>query len=136
RQYLVFRASLECHHPYAFISFDSRYLGNPYTYNAFNQSYAAGLRRIGLEPNKSVGLDPHGHRHNYGRRLTGAGVDPLIRKKCLHHASLESQVPYTMPSSVKVSEALFQATQQLQLGSAREKIPASFDWNMLAAHGF
>jgi len=51
-------------------------------------------------------------------------------------ASLESQVPYTMPSSVKVSEALFQATQQLQLGSDKEKIPASFDWNTLAEHGF
>ncbi|MDO2952873.1 MULTISPECIES: gamma-mobile-trio recombinase GmtY [Aeromonas] len=136
RQYLVFRASVECHHPYAFINFDSRYLGNPYTYNSFNQNYAAGLRRIGLEPDKSVGLDPHGHRHNYGRRLTDAGVDPLIRKKCLHHASLESQVPYTMPSSAKVSEALSQATQQLQLQSDKPTNQASFDWKELAQHGF
>jgi integrase len=136
RKYLIYRASVECHHPYAFISFDSRYLGNPYTFNAFNQSYAAGLRRIGLEPNKTVGLDPHGHRHNYGRRLTDAGVDPLIRKKCLHHKSIESQVVYTMPSSTKVSQALSQASQQLQLGSDAAKTAASFDWKTLTEHGF
>lgn len=136
RQYRTYRAAVECHHPYAFISFDSRYLGNPYTYNAFNQSYAAGLRRIGLEPNKAEGLDPHGHRHSYGRRLTDAGVDPLIRKKCLHHKSLESQTVYTMPSSARVSEALSQASQQLQLQSDKPATPASFDWKTLAEHGF
>lgn len=136
RQYLVFRAAVDCHHPYAFISFDSRHLGNPYTYNAFNQNYAAGLRRIGLEPNKAEGLDPHGHRHSYGRRLTNAGVDPLIRKKCLHHASLESQVPYTMSSSAEVSEALSQASDQLQLQSDKPTNQASFDWKKLAKHGF
>lgn len=136
RQYLIHRASVECYHPYAFISFDSRYLGNPYTYNAFNQSYAAGLRRIGLEPNKAEGLDPHGHRHNYGRRLTGAEVDPLIIKKSLHHKSLDSQVVYTLPSNAKVSQALSQASQQLQLGSGASKTATSFDWKTLAEHGF
>lgn len=137
RQYLIYRAAVECEHPYAFISFDARYLGNPYTYNAFNQNYAAALRRVGLEPNKTEGLDPHGHRHSYGRRLTDAGVDPLIRKKCLHHKSLESQTVYTLPSSARVSEALSQASQQLlQLGSNKKKTAASFDWKALAEHGF
>ena len=41
-----------------------------------------------------------------------------------------------MPSSAKVSEALSQATQQRQLGSDKEKPPASFDWKTLAEHGF
>ncbi|WP_235040588.1 gamma-mobile-trio recombinase GmtY [Vreelandella profundi] len=136
RQYLIYRASVQCHHPYAFINFDSRFLGNPYTYNAFNQSYASGLRRIGLEPNKAEGLDPHGHRHNYGRRLTDAEVDPLIRKKCLHHKSLDSQVVYTLPSNAKASKALSQASKQLQLGSATSKTATPFDWKTLAEHGF
>lgn len=136
RQYLVYRAAVECHHPYAFVNFNARHLGNPYTYNAFNQNYAAGLSRIGLKPNKAEGLDPHGHRHNYGRRLTDAGIDPLIRKKCLHHKSLESQVVYTLPSSVRVSETLSQASQQLQLASDKEKTAASYDWKTLAEHGF
>lgn len=136
RQYLIYRASVECHHPYAFISFDSRYLGNPYTQNAFTQSYAAGLRRIGLEPNKALGLDPHGHRHRYGRVLTDAGIDPLIRKKCLHHKSLESQTVYTMPSSLQVSNTLSDASEQLKLGSGQPRLGASFDWQALAEHGF
>lgn len=136
REYLIYRASVECHHPYAFISFDSRYLGNPYTYNAFNQSYAAGLRRIGLEPNKAEGLDPHGHRHNYGRRLTDAGIDPLVRKKCLHHKSIDSQVVYTLPSSAKVSQALSAASEQLALGSDSDKTFTSFNWKTLVEHGF
>jgi len=136
RQYLVYRASIECHHPYAFISFDSRYRGNPYTQNAFNQNYAAGLRRIGLEPNKALGLDPHGHRHRYGRELTDARIDPLIRKKCLHHKSLESQMVYTMPSSQQVSNALSNASEQLKLGSDQLRLGASFDWKTLAEHSF
>jgi integrase len=136
REYLVYRAAVPCNHPYAFISFDPRYLGNPYTQNAFNQSYAAGLRRIGLEPNKAEGLDPHGHRHRFGRELTEAGVDPLIRKKCLHHKSLESQTVYTMPSSQQVSNALSNASEQLKLESDKPKLGSSFDWKTLAEHGF
>lgn len=136
RQYLVYRAAVSCHHPYAFISFNSRNLGSPYTFNAFNQSYTAGLRRIGLEPNKAEGLDQHGHRHNYGRRLREAGVDPIIRKKCLHHRSMESQLVYTLPSSAKVSQALSQASQQLQLKSDEFKTANPFDWNSLTEHGF
>jgi len=136
RQYLIYRASIECQHPYAFVSFDSRYLGNPYTFNAFNQSYAAGLRRIGLEPNKAEGLDPHGHRHNYGRRLRGAGLNSLIIKKCMHHKSIESQLVYTSPSAVDVSNALTEASEQLQLGSNGRKPVERFDWQTLTAHGF
>jgi len=136
RKYLVYRAAVDAHHPYAFISFDSRYLGNPYTFNAFNSSYAAALKRIGLEPNKSEGLDPHGHRHNYGRRLEEAGINPLVIKKCLHHKSLESQEVYTLPSAIRVSQTLSEASQQLQLGSDGSKSSTAFDWKSLAEHGF
>lgn len=136
QQYLVYRAAIPCHHDYAFISFDSRYLGNPYTFNAFNRSYAAALKRIDLEPNKAEGLAPHGHRHNYGRRLQTAGIDPLFMKKCMHHKSLESQVVYTLPSSTQVSQALSKASQQLQIGSDASTSSAAFDWKTLAEHGF
>jgi site-specific recombinase XerD len=136
RQYLVYRASVECHHPYAFINFDSRSLGNPYTQNAFNQNYAAGLRRIGLEPNKAEGLDPHGHRHRYGRVLTEAKVDPLIRQKCLHHKNPESQKIYTMPSSQQISDALSNASQQLQSQVDKPILGTNFDWETLTEHGF
>ena len=136
RKYLVYRAATEAHHPYAFVSFDARYLGNPYTGSAFDKSYAAALKRIGLEPNKAEGLDPHGHRHNYGRRLRTAGIDPLLIKKCMHHKSLESQVVYTLPSSTQVSQALSEASEQLQMDSDAPKSSTAFDWKTLAEHGF
>ena len=136
RKYLVYRAAVDVHHPYAFISFDSRYLGNPYTFNAFNNSYAAALKRIGLEPNKAEGLDPHGHRHNYGRRLEEADIGPLVIKKCMHHASLASQVIYTGPSAIRVSQKLSEASQQLHLDSDAPKSSTAFDWKTLAEHGF
>ena len=133
RDYLRYRASIECHHPYAFISFHKQHLGNPYTLNAFNENYENGLRRIGLTPNKSMGYDPHGHRHNYGRRLSGAGLHPLIIRRCLHHTSLESQVPYTGKSQEEVSLALTEATQQLANPDSKVK---ALDWKNLVEHGF
>lgn len=136
RQYLIFRASATCHHPYAFISFDPRYLGRPYTFNAFNQNYAAGLRRIGLWPSKSEGLDPHGHRHNYGRRLQKAGLSSLVIKKCMHHKNINSQLRYTLPSTADVSQALAAASVQLDLNSDSCNSGQSFDWRMLTEHGF
>lgn len=133
KTYMKYRATADAHHPYALISFDSKVFGNPYTINAFNQNYAASLRRIGLEPNKAEGLDPHGHRHNYGRRLTQAGIDPLIRKKCLHHKSLESQTVYTLPGHKDVSDMLNAASEQLTRPDAKIMAP---DWKALIEHGF
>lgn len=133
KTFLKYRATTDAHHPYAFTSFSSKAFGHPYTINAFNQNYAAGLRRIGLEPNKGEGLDPHGHRHNYGRRLAEVGIDPLIRKKCLHHKSLESQTIYTMPGNQRVSEMLNAASEQLAQPGTKV---LGTDWEALLEHGF
>jgi integrase len=100
KNYQKYRASVECHHPYAFISYHHSAFGEPYTINAFHSSYAAGLKRIGLEPSKAQGLDPHGHRHNYGRRLERSGLNPLVIRRCMHHKSLESQTVYTGKSQL------------------------------------
>lgn len=133
KTYLKYRATVESHHPYAFVSFNSKSFGNPYTINAFNQNYAAGLRRIGMEPNKAEGRDPHGHRHNYGRRLTLAGIDPLIRKKCLHHKSLNSQTVYTLPGNKDVSDMLSAASEHMERPEAKIMSP---DWKTLIENGF
>ena len=91
------------------------------------------LKRIGLEPNKAVGLDPHGHRHNYGRRLERAGLNPLVIRRCLHHKSLESQVPYTRKAQQEISDELNQAT--LQLANPESKVKA-LDLKELVEHSF
>lgn len=133
KNYQKYRASVECHHPYAFISFNHSALGEPYTINAFHSSYAAGLKRIGLEPSKAQGLDPHGHRHNYGRRLERSGLNPLVIRRCMHHKSLESQTVYTGKSQQEISDELTQAT--LQLAKPESKVK-SLDWKTLVEHGF
>lgn len=130
--YLRYLASIDRHHPYAFISFERRSLGNPYTQGAFNDSYDRGLRRIGLTSGKALGYTPHGHRHCYGRRLEKAKVSPLIIKKCMHHASLESQTVYTAPSLKEVSKRLTEATEQLENSIEHP----SLDWKALVENGF
>lgn len=113
-EHLFYLASAERHHPYAFISYEKRSFGKPYTLNAFNENYSAALARIGLLSNKIEGRSPHGHRHAYGRRLTRANVDPIMIRKALHHSSLESQGVYTTPSVLDVSEALTNAAELLR----------------------
>ena len=133
KNYQKYRASVECHHPYAFISYHHSAFGEPYTLNAFHSSYAAGLKRIGLEPSKAQGLDPHGHRHNYGRRLESSGLNPLVIRRCMHHKSLESQTVYTGKSQQEISDELTNAT--LQLANPASKVK-SLDWKTLVEHGF
>ncbi|MFU1553512.1 gamma-mobile-trio recombinase GmtY [Aeromonas sp. A04] len=133
RDYLKYRASIPCEHPYAFISFHTKTLGTPYTLNAFNCNYRAGLGRIGLAPNKTHGLSPHGHRHNYGRRLKQAKLGPLMIKRCMHHSSLDSQLIYTQESQRAISLALNEASQQLENTESSEQ-PLS--WKSLLQYGF
>jgi len=132
KDYLKYLVSIERDHPYAFIAFSKNSQGNPYTQSAFNDNYKNGLQRIGLEPNKSLGFDPHGHRHAYGRRLEKAGLDPLIIKKCLHHSSLEAQTVYTDPNLSDVSNKLEIATKKLN----RLEEKPSLAWEELVKYGF
>lgn len=126
REHLHYLASIERHHPYAFVSYEKRTLGQPYTLNAFNENYAAALARLGLFAAKVEGRSPHGHRHAYGRRLTRAGVDPVVRKKALHHSSLESQGVYTTPGIADVNQVLAKATERLEELSAEGQTIRSF----------
>ena len=136
QQYRNMTFSIKRNHPYAFLSFSKRHIGNAYTMNAFQYNYESALRRIGLVPSKAEGRDPHGHRHAYGRRLTRAGLHPVVIKKCLHHASLESQTPYTAPSFSEVSNALATATAKLNCEKQMNGSGRATDWQALIEHGF
>jgi len=133
KSYQKYRASIDCNHPYAFISFHHSSLGNPYTLSALHDNYANGLKRIGLEPSKAEGLGPHGHRHNYGRRLERSGLNPLVIRRCMHHKSLDSQIPYTGKGQKEISDELTHAT--LQLANPESKVKA-LDWQKFVEHGF
>lgn len=138
QDYTRFLTGIGRNHPYAFVSFHREHTGNPYTLNAFHDSYRQGLKRIGLKPCKSDGLSPHSHRHSYGRRLRRANVSEIVIKKCLHHSSLESQVVYTTPTIKEVTASLNAATQQLLTQTELvEQISTSIpSWEILTEQGF
>lgn len=133
REYIRYLAYIDRQHPYAFIVFNKTRLGCPYTLPAFNEAYKDALSRIALEPNKSLGLSPHAHRHAYGRRLESSGLSPLVIKKCMHHSALASQLRYTTPSLIEVSKRLNEAMVQLE---TTEASPASTTWKELLKTGF
>lgn len=136
-EHLFYLASIDRHHPYAFVSYEKDTLGQPYTLNAFNKNYAAAMARIGLSTAKIEGRSPHGHRHAYGRRLTRAGIDPVMRKKALHHSSLESQAVYTAPGIADVSQALERASKCLDEHPAEGQLIQPFsNWDDLLKTGF
>jgi integrase len=137
REHLFYIASLDRYHPYAFVSYEKSSIGQPYTLNAFNKNYAAAMARIGLITSKAEGRSPHGHRHAFGRRLARANVDPVIRKKALHHSALESQVPYTAPSMSDVSNALERAAKRIDEQPTNSREPQTFsNWDDLLQTGF
>ena len=109
--YMRVLATFTRDHPYAFVAFRKQCFGDPYTIVSFNKRYARGLKKIGLSPNSAEGHSPHGHRHSYGRRLMRAGVEPVIRQKCLHHSSIDSQKVYTSPGLADVGKSLKEAMQ-------------------------
>jgi len=136
RDYTRFLTGVERHHPYAFVSFHRDHTGNPYTLNALHDRYRQGLKRIGLKPCKADGLSPHSHRHSYGRRLRRACVQEIVIKKCLHHASLESQTVYTAPTAKEVTASLNTATELLLNPIEPVEQIGTPSWEVLTEYGF
>jgi integrase len=127
--YLLQLVQVERHHPFAFVSFDGRYAGEPYSICAFREAHARAVERIGLTVAKLEGTTGHGHRHAYGQRVKETG-DPLIIKAALHHRSLESQLVYTEAQIAEVSQKLEEATSRLNSGGTIMNSPD------LTAYGF
>ncbi|WP_028216703.1 gamma-mobile-trio recombinase GmtY [Paraburkholderia oxyphila] len=123
--YMAKRAQKECDHPFAFVTEE----GKPYSIDSFERAHRRAVERIGLTPAKALGTSPHGHRHDYGHRLTDAEIDPILLMKAFHHKSLESQVVYTEPDRVRLTRALDDATARLDRG--RTLPPPDF-----ASYGF
>lgn len=65
-----------------------------------------------------------------------AGVQEIVIKKCLHHASIESQAVYTTPTSIEITADLNDATERLMLSKEDSKQNNNLSWNALMRHGF
>lgn len=123
QRYMREVAMVDRSHPFAFINLDREPVGEMYCIEAFTKAHEAAVRRIGLEYGKKYGTTPHGHRHSYAQRLRRSGVDKLNVKRFLHHSSLESQEPYTQPSTAESIAALQAASQRMKESVAGIAIP-------------
>ncbi len=82
-------------HPFALMNIMREPIGELYKMGKFEESHAAAVRRIGLEPAKHFGTSIHGHRHAYGQRLRKADVPKEMIRRFMHHTDLDSQDVYT-----------------------------------------
>jgi integrase len=136
-EYLKELVTLPRAHPYAFVVEKHGAAGDIYCIDNFKQAHARAVRQIGLVARKSLGTTPHGHRHAYGRRLMRSGVAPQVKQKALHHKSIASQAIYTVPNARDVTNALNEATRNLdRLAAGGDHVKPTFDFGKLLAHGF
>lgn len=113
--YLEEVARIDRHHPFAFINLRRAPIGEMYCLAQYNKAHMAACERIGLPVAKALGTTPHGHRHAYGRRLKNAGVDMLLIRRFMHHASPESQEIYTQATAKEAITALEAGAQRLRV---------------------
>ena len=127
--YLLQLVQVDRQHPFAFVSFDGKRAGEPYSIASYRDAHARAIERIGLVVAKMEGTTEHGHRHAYGQRVK-ATKDPLIIKAALHHRSLESQLVYTESHVAEVTRKLDEASSLLESGPLTQP---PFD---ITAYGF
>jgi integrase len=111
-------ASIERHHPFAFINTE-RAVGGMYTIKQYNKALEAAVERIGLTFGKASGTTPHGSRHAYGQRAKRGEVDQVIIQRIMHHCSPDSQLVYTQPQQAETANALAEAARRLSEGVKR-----------------
>lgn len=103
-------------HPFAFMNITREPKGGVYSLSKFETSHGRACERIGLTVARHLGTTPHGHRHDYGHRLTLAGFNPAFIKKCMHHSTEKSQEVYT---GLTTQEMLI----ELEAGAKRMQAP-------------
>lgn len=136
-RYLCQLVQIQRHHPYAFVVLKGKTAGAPFCLENFKQNHGRAVERIGLRLGKLHGTTPHAHRHAYGRRLMRAGIDPIHRKKALHHKSLASQAVYTAPDMADVTRALNAAVASLdRLGAQGRAVKPVLDLAQMIQFGF
>jgi hypothetical protein len=125
RCYLDKVSRIDRPHPFAFVNLRREPIGEIYCLAQYCKAHEAACKRIGLTVAKELGTTPHGHRHAYGRRLRNAGIERSLIRRCMHHASLESQAAYTEATAKEMRAALEAGTQRLSslTGSADLSIP-------------
>lgn len=121
RLYLKYQrvATKPADHPFAF----TNQYGEPASLFVFKRAHRNAIKSLGYTPSSNTGLNPHGHRHWYCQSLTDNKVDPLIIKKAMHHASVESQIRYQEFSDSKIRKELGRLETSLTFNIQRKNKP-------------
>lgn len=103
-------------HPHPYLFTDEK--GNPATIKQYRKAREKALIKLGYDPSKYSGNNPHGSRHAYGEKLTDLNVDRMIIKEAMHHKSINSQEAYTINvQKRKAASAIREAEAKLFEGS-------------------
>ncbi|HYG86252.1 MAG TPA: site-specific integrase [Azospirillum sp.] len=100
-------------HPYYFVSLDESRLGDPLKLDAYKDRFDVAVRRIGLEPNRYQGVNPHGLRHFYGYLAINMGLSVQVVQAMMHHKSPLSQFTYTRPGEAAVNRQIEEGFERL-----------------------
>jgi integrase len=104
-------------HPYLFVSTNSsNFFGNPWTKTAMRDAFGRAVRKIGLVPDRSTGVHPHGLRHLYGQSLKSMNVSPSLIQTCMHHKTIAAQLAYTSSNAAEVNRELTALEDSLKTG--------------------
>lgn len=104
-------------HPYLFVNSSSTSgFGRPWTKTAMRDAFNSAVRKIGLEPDRTQGVHPHGLRHFYGQTLKVLNVSPLVVQACMHHKTLEAQLAYTAANAAEINRELSSLDKPLREG--------------------
>lgn len=88
--------------PWAFLTKS----GLPLGVEAFDDSFRAAVRRIGLTPAKWSGTSSHGLRHRYGQWLNELGLSDKEGQVAMHHLNAKSQDVYRQLGVAHVAAAI------------------------------
>tara|TARA_R110001583_G_scaffold137296_1_gene288968 strand:+ start:184 stop:1650 length:1467 start_codon:yes stop_codon:yes gene_type:complete len=119
-------------HPFLF----KNQFGAPASEKQFRKAYENALRKLGYDPSRFAGNNPHGTRHNYASTLTELDVSPLVRKKALHHVSLESQQVYQSDAENKQIRDEFEKAGVDQRAVRKKHDPMAYGFDDVDPLGF
>lgn len=115
------RSKAAGHHPYYFVNIDSlrsgAHYGQPMKLKSLRDRFYDACRRVGLEPGRHNGVNPHGARHFYGYFLANiVKISKVEAQRYFHHASSDSTDVYFGLSVESVRDALLKAFENGSAG--------------------
>jgi len=131
-EYRVPDKKSEYPHPFLF----KNQTGAPASIAQFRRAHSNALRKLGYDPSRFAGNNPHGSRHDYASTLTELGVSKTTIKKALHHTSLDSQIAYASMADDKKMRSELSRAERGELIEKAEHDPMAHGFNDVDPLGY